>query len=161
MHPDTIHQNAIENYLSDLLKDDQDVFLVNFKINTANDIKVFLDADSGITIEKCTRVNRALYKRIEENNLFTGGDFSLEVSSPGIEEPLKLLRQYKKNIGRTVQVTLNDGAKKIGKLKSVCDDEITIEEKTGQGKKAFDSNRDKITNILFNQIKHVKVQVTF
>jgi ribosome maturation factor RimP len=81
----------------------------------------------------------------------------LEVSSPGVEEPLKLHRQYKKNIGRTVEVTMNDGTKKEGKLTTVNDDEIIIEEKTGQGKKTV----IKTTNILFNQIKYTKVLVTF
>ena len=87
-----------------------DVFLVEIKIKPTNNIKLFLDADSGMSIEKCIHVNRALYKKIEESGLFPNGDFSLEVSSPGVDEPLKLHRQYIKNIGRSVEATLTDGS---------------------------------------------------
>jgi|ERR1035437_425432 ribosome maturation factor RimP len=150
-------QKAIEDFVNAQLKGSEDVFLVEVKVIPGNNIKVFLDADNGITIEKCIKINRALYNQIEESELFPNGDFSLEVSSPGVEEPLKLHRQYKKNIGRTVEVTMNDGTKKEGKLTTVNDDEIIIEEKTGQGKKTV----IKTTNILFNQIKYTKVLVTF
>lgn len=154
-------QKAIEEFVNAQLKGSEDVFLVEVKIIPGNNIKVFLDADNGITIDKCIKVNRALYNQIEESDLFPNGDFSLEVSSPGIDEPLKLHRQYKKNIGRTVEVTMNDGTKKEGKLTGVNDDEIIIEEKTQQKKKAPDGYRDKTINILFNQVKNTKVLVTF
>lgn len=150
-------QKAIEDFVNAQLKGSEDVFLVEVKVIPGNNIKVFLDADNGITIDKCIKVNRALYNQIEGSDIFPNGDFSLEVSSPGIDEPLKLHRQYKKNIGRTVEVTLDDGTKKEGKLTGVNDDEIIIEEKSGQGKKTV----IKTTNILFNQVKHTKVLVTF
>ena len=95
--------------LAGITSQSETIFPVEIKISPSNDIKVFLDADDGITIEKCTSVNKALYKYIEESELFPGGNFSLEVSSPGVDEPLKLYRQYKKNIGRKVEVVLNDG----------------------------------------------------
>jgi ribosome maturation factor RimP len=150
-------QKAIEDFVNAQLKGSEELFLVEVKVIPGNNIKVFLDADNGITIDKCIKVNRALYNQIEESDLFPNGDFSLEVSSPGVEEPLKLHRQYKKNIGRTVEVTMNDGTKKEGKLTGVNDDEIIIEEKSGQGKKTV----SKTTNILFNQVKQTKVLVTF
>ena len=156
MLPET-KQQAIEDFVNGQLTGSEDVFLVEVKLIPGNNIKVFLDADNGITIEKCIKINRALYNQIEESELFPNNDFSLEVSSPGVEEPLKLHRQYKKNIGRTVEITLNDETKKEGKLTTVNDDEVIIEEKTGQGKKAVLTT----TNILFNQVKHTKVLVTF
>src|SRR6476619_4713909 len=97
----------IEDFVAGITSQSGTVFPVEVKISSANDIKVFLDADDGLTIEKCTSVNKALYKYIEETGLFPGG-FSLEVSSPGVDEPLKLHRQYKKNTGRKVEVLLND-----------------------------------------------------
>lgn len=160
MIPDT-KQQAIEDFVNGQLTGNKDIFLVEVKVIPGNNIKVFLDADNGITIEKCIKINRALYNQIEESELFPNGDFSLEVSSPGVEEPLKLHRQYKKNIGRTVEITMNDGTIKEGKLTTVNNDEIVIEEKNIQKKKAPDSYRDKTTNILFNQVKHAKVLVTF
>lgn len=156
MNADT-KQKAIEEFVNSQISGNDDIFLVEAKIIPGNNIKIFLDADNGITIDKCIRINRALYKQIEDSELFTDGDFSLEVSSPGVDEPLKLHRQYKKNIGRNVEVTMNDGSKKQGKLLAVNDDEIIIEEKHGEGKKAT----SKTTNILFNQVKHTKVLVTF
>jgi ribosome maturation factor RimP len=156
MIPDT-KQKAIEDFVNAQLRGSEDVFLVEVKVIPGNNIKVFLDADNGITIDKCIKINRALYNQIEESDIFPNGDFSLEVSSPGVDEPLKLHRQYKKNIGRTVEVTMNDGTKKEGKLTGVNDEEIIIEERSGQGKKVV----IKTTNILFNQVKHTKVLVTF
>ena len=150
-------QKAIEDFVNAQLKGSEDIFLVEVKVIPGNNIKVFLDADNGITIDKCIKINRALYNQIEASNIFPNGDFSLEVSSPGVDEPLKLHRQYKKNIGRTIEVTMNDGTKKEGKLTGVNDDEVIIEERSGQGKKTV----IKTTNILFNQVKHTKVLVTF
>jgi ribosome maturation factor RimP len=150
------NQQAIERFLSDLLEESAEIFLVDLQMSPANDIKVFLEADNGITIDKCIRINRALYKRIEEE-LFPDGNFSLEVSSPGVDAPLRLKRQYKKNIGRTVEVVLNDESRIEGKLISADDEQIVLQETEGKGKKAS----IKLTNILFNQIKHTKVLVTF
>lgn len=147
----------IENFLSRLIEQSGDIFLVEFKITPGNQITVLLDADNGITIEKCTAINKALYKYIEESGLFPDGNFSLEVSSPGVDKPLKLHRQYKKNIGRKVEVELNDGTKLEGKLTQVNEEDITIEEKLGTGKKST----MKTTTILFNQIKHTTVLITF
>ena len=153
----TDKKQTIEDFINADLKNSEDVFLVEVRITQGNDIKVFLDADNGVTIDKCTRINRVLYKYIEETGLFPDGNFSLEVSSPGVDEPLKLLRQYKKNIARKVEVILTDETKKEGKLLAVNDNEIILQEKKGTGKKAIDIS----TNILLNQIKHTKVLVTF
>jgi ribosome maturation factor RimP len=147
----------IEDFVAGITSQLETIFLVEIKISPANDIKVFLDADDGITIEKCASINKALYKYIEESELFPDGNFSLEVSSSGIDEPLKLFRQYKKNIGRKVEVVMNDGARTEGKLLSVTGDEIVIEEKTGKTNKTT----IKAITILFNQIKHTKVLITF
>ncbi len=151
----------IEDFVAGITSQSGTIFPVEIKISPSNDIKVFLDADDGITVEKCTSINKALYKYIEESELFPGGNFSLEVSSPGVDEPLKLFRQYKKNIGRKVEVVLNDGTKMEGKLLNISDDEIVMEEKTGKGNKTPNSFRDKTITILFNQIKQTKVLITF
>src|SRR6266516_3244503 len=105
-----VNRKAIENFLNVLLKESTEIFLVELQVSPANDIKVFLDTDTGITIEKCIRINRALYKKIEEE--FPDGNFSLEVSSPGVDEPLKIKRQYKKNVGRMVEVVMHDNTRK-------------------------------------------------
>lgn len=148
---------SIEDFVAGITSQSGTVFPVEIKISPANDIKVFLDADDGITIEKCTSLNKALYKYIEESGLFAGENFSLEVSSPGIDEPLKLHRQYRKNIGRRVEVVMHDGSKTEGKLLTVNNNEIIIEERSGKGNKII----IKPITIQFNQIKHTKVLITF
>ena len=147
----------IEEHLLKLIEPSPEVFLVEMKMVPGNQITVLLDADNGITIENCTRINRPLYKFIEEMDFFPDGNFSLEVSSPGVDKPLHLFRQYQKNIGRTVEVILNDGERFEGKLTQINEEHIIIEEQTGKGKKMI----TKTSTILFNQIKHTTVLVTF
>jgi ribosome maturation factor RimP len=149
------HIGALEKLIGPLL--DDDMFLVSIKIKPTNNIKVYLDADGGLGIEKCIRINRALYKILEEMAMYPDGDFSLEISSPGVDEPLKLLRQYKKNIGRNVLVSQLDETRNEGKLTGVSDTEITIEYTEGKGKKAVIKKME----IPFSRIKQTTVQVKF
>ncbi len=148
---------AIENLVKEILSDKEDIFLVSVKVKPINNIKVFLDADTGLSIEKCVKINREMYKVIEEKAWYPEGDFSLEVSSPGIEEPLKLTRQYKKNIGRKVELILTDDTKKEGRLLEVGDSGIKIEQTTGKNKKAITT----ISEIAFDNIKQTKVLIVF
>lgn len=136
---------------------DDDIFLVSIRIKPTNNFKIFLDADSGLGIEKCIKINRALYRQMEEAGMYPDGDFSLEVSSPGIGEPLKLQRQYKKNTGRFVEVTKTDDTKLEGKLESVTENAITLEQSEGKGKKAV----VKHTEVPFAEIKQTIVQIRF
>ena len=146
---------TVQKLLQPLLTDD--IFLVDIKIKPINNIKIFLDADNGLGIEKCIKINRALYKVMEEMAIYPDGDFSLEVSSPGIEEPLKMHRQYVKNIGREVEVTRNDESKNTGKLISVNDEQVEIEYTEGKNKKAV----LKQLAIPFAEIKQTTVQIKF
>jgi ribosome maturation factor RimP len=94
-----------------------DCFLVSFKIKPTNNYKFFIDSDSGFTLEKCVRINRKMRKMIEEAELYPDGDVSLEISSPGIDIPLTLTRQYIKNIGRKLEIELK--CNKMNKTKSL------------------------------------------
>jgi ribosome maturation factor RimP len=133
-----------------------DVFIVNIKVKPINNIKVYLDADSGFSIDKCTAVNRKLYAEIEVAQMFPEGDFSLEVSSPGVDEPLLQLRQYKKNIGRKVTVTDTEGKERTGLMKEVTDDHITLEIKGAKQKDGII-----VADIPFANIKTTIVQIIF
>jgi len=146
---------TIKKLLEPLLEDD--IFLVDIRIRPTNNIKIYLDADGGLGIEKCIKVNRALYKQLEEAVLYADGDFSLEISSPGIDEPLKLLRQYHKNLGRNVDVFTTDGNRREGKLTAVDDNGISIEYTEGKGKKAVVQQ----LQIPFTDIKQTKVLIKF
>ncbi len=147
----------IQNLLNDILADEAEIFCVNLKIKPTNNIKIFLDGDNGITIEKCVQVNRKLYKALEEMGLYPEGDFSLEISSPGIDEPLKLIRQYKKNVGRFLEIVFNDDSVKEGKLVTATDTDIIIETTEGKGKKAITQQ----VLIPLENIKKATVQVKF
>lgn len=147
----------IEKLVDEVLVDEPEYFPVSVKIKPTNNVKVFIDGDKGIAIDKCVYFNRKLYKLIEAAQMFPDGDFSLEVSSPGVNEPLKLSRQYLKNIGRNVEVLFANGSKKEGKLLQVTDADIIIEEVTGKGKKAVSQQ----VVIPFNNIKTTTVQIQF
>lgn len=148
---------AIEELIEKIIEGDNDVFIVSIRIKPTNNFKVYLDADSGLSIEKCIRINRALYKAIEEKGWYPNGDFSLEVSSPGVDEPLKMLRQYKKNVGRKLEVVFTDDTKKEGKLTSVDENSIHIEYTEGKNKKAVTHKKE----IAFSDIKQATVLVSF
>ena len=147
----------IEEFVKHFIEKSESLFLVEVKSAPGNKVTVLLDGDNGITIDNCTSINKALYKFIEETQLFGDNNFSLEVSSFGVDRPLKLLRQYTKNIGRTVEVVLNDGTRLEGMLSLVNEENIIIEEKKGKGNKMTMET----TTILFNQIKHTTVLITF
>ena len=144
----------IEAFLLPLLED-TDIFVTAIRIHPTNSIKVFLDADSGLSIEKSARVNRRLRALIDESGMFPDGDYSLEVSSHGVDEPLVNDRQYKKNVGRTVEVTLLEGEPVTGVLKEVTDDALTLEVKIPKKKEV------RVEVIPVNQIKQTVVQVVF
>lgn len=148
---------AIEQMLNSVLAEEPEYFPVSVRIKPTNNIKVFIDGDNGITIEKCVRFNRALYKLIEESGMYPEGEFSLEVSSPGIDEPLKLHRQYTRNIGRDVEISFTDGTRKEGKLLSVAEADLIIEHTEGKGKKAVTQQ----LVVPFSNIQSTIVQIKF
>lgn len=137
-----------------------DCFLVDLKLHAHNKLDVFLDSDFGITFEKCQQISRYLEQYLDEEQ-WLGEKYVLEVSSPGISRPLMMQRQYPRNIGRKVEVKLNDGDKRTGMLKEVEEDHIVLEEKVRvqEGKR----KRTEVveTEISFSSIEHTKVKITF
>jgi ribosome maturation factor RimP len=93
---------------------DTDKFLVSVKVKPGNKIMVFIDADSSVSISDCAQLSRFIESHLDRET----EDFEMEVSSAGLDFPLSLERQYKKNIGRDLKVTLNDGTVKKGVLSS-------------------------------------------
>jgi ribosome maturation factor RimP len=155
---------ALEQKAETLIAGDPGVFLVEIRIKPTNNVKVFIDADNGISIEKLVQYNRKFYKDLEETGFFPGGDFSLEVSSPGLDEPLKLYRQYVKNIGRPVEVILKDGARTEGKLIEASESEIVVEEEKGKNLPGWQAGKKKevVTHtISFSDIKTTRIQIKF
>ena len=138
----------------------EDCFLVDLELNKGNRLNVYVDCDSGISFKKCQQISRYLESHVDEK-LWLGEKYVLEVSSPGVDRPLKFLRQYHKNIGRTAEITTTDGSTKKGKLVAVNGETISLEskERIKEGKK---KKTVKVTSeIPFDQIKKTIIKITF
>ncbi len=137
-----------------------DCFTVEVVLRPGNRLEVAFDSDSGVTFEKCQVVSRFLEAHLDTEG-WLGERYTLDVSSPGVGRPLAFRRQYPRNIGRTLEVTLNDGSKLKGVLKAADADAITLEETkkvevNGRKKKASVQ-----TVIPFDNIRSTIVKVTF
>ena len=104
-----------------------DCFVVD--VNHANKkLEVFVDSDSAMTFAKCQRISRHLESYLDEEKPL-GEEYVLNVSSPGVDRPLKFYRQYLKNVGRTLEVTTTEGETYTGQLKSATPTEVVLEVK--------------------------------
>ncbi|MFD2574300.1 ribosome maturation factor RimP [Spirosoma soli] len=131
---------------------------------------ILLDSDTGITIDECADISRRLGAQMDEENFFGESAFTLEVSSPGVDYPLTFQRQYVRNVGRQLVVTLIDGSTRTGKLDSVANDHIILDiqaEKQSKSKKKKEANLTEEappvgpTPIAFEQIKKANVVLSF
>lgn len=131
MNLQEIRQTVTETVLPILSQ--HDAFLVDLQLRMERKavlIQLFIDTDDGITIQQCAELNREMIAAMEKGRTFGDSGYRLEVSSPGIERPLTLLRQYKKNIGRRFKVRYRQGAEEkvlSGSLVSVQGDQLTFE----------------------------------
>ena len=140
-----------------LIEAEKDLFLVEVRIKPTNNVKIYIDGDQGVSVDKLVSYNRKLYRQLEEEGVFPNGDFSLELSSPGLDEPLKLYRQYLKNVGRPVEVIRIDGTKVEGVLQAVSESQVELIETKGKGKKM-----EQHTHLIpFADIKTTKIQIKF
>lgn len=138
----------------------EDCFIVEIESLPGKKLNVFLDCDSGLSLSKCQKVSRHLEAYLDE---FVWKDlkYTLEVSSPGIDRPLKILRQYTKNIGREVKVKVIESGEEKGILVAADEEGITILQKIvrKEGKKKI---REKVENkIPFTKIQKTIVQISF
>lgn len=135
-----------------------DIFLVRLTVSSSNDINVLLDSDAGLTLLDCRSISRSIESSLDRED----EDFSITVSSSGVGEPL-ILRQYKKNIGRKVRVTLVDGEVIEAKMVVADDKGVELEWKsrekkpTGKGKVTVLNNR----LLDYQSIKQTIVLITF
>lgn len=134
---------------------DADKFLVDILIQQGNRISVFVDGDRGISIEDCRKFSRLLEERLNREG---HEDFELSISSPGLNRPLILLRQYKKNIGRGMEILTVNGDKIEGVLASVDDSGLEIISSTKAKKKQEVQNT---ISLRFRDIKVAKIKIDF
>ncbi|MDH7913323.1 ribosome assembly cofactor RimP [Winogradskyella sp. SYSU M77433] len=152
-------KKKVEDLLQNALNEREDLFLIDFTVSNDNAIKVVIDGDDGVLVEDCIYVSRAIEHNIDREE----EDFSLEVLSAGAASPLTLPRQYKKHVGRDLEVKTSEGENMEGKLDGVDEEGIVLKWKTrepkpvGKGKVTV----TKETKVAFNNIKEAKVKIKF
>ena len=137
---------------------DPDQFLVDVVVKGHKGPKkvlILIDSDKGVTIDDCANLSRELSKEFDDSQLFADS-YMLEVSTPGLDHPLRLTRQYYKNIGRRVRVVTQQQTIE-GKLVEVGDEKIKLEQEIGTGKQ----RETKIAELSFSEIEKTFVLVSF
>ncbi len=153
-----IHRELVESLIADAIAGTS-CFVVDLKIGNSNDIQVEIDSDEGVTVADCVRVSRGIEHNLDREE----NDFSLKVTSPGADQPLKVWRQYHRHIGRSVKVNTADERELSGELLSVGENSITIRtepQKVGTGKKKVKIDAEEI-EINKSDIVTTKVLLSF
>jgi len=150
-------EKRVTELVEEKISDRPELFLVEVKMLPNNKLIIHVDGDEGISIQDCAAISRHVGFHLEEENTIEKA-YNLEVSSPGVGEPLKLKRQYVKNIGRELSVKLTGGEVKEGKLLSADENSITIEAKVKEKGKKVQLVE---TSIPFNDITETKVLISF
>ena len=133
------------------------IFLVDLKISADKSIQIILDGDEEVNVKDCINISRAIEGSLDREE----EDFSLEVASAGVGSPLRFPRQYRKNLGRNLEVVSKEGLKFEGALVNVEEDRIELEWKErepkpiGKGKVTVTKNK----TILFDEINQTKVLI--
>lgn len=137
-----------------------DLFLVDTVISgnkVQKKIVVIVDGDQGVTIEDCASISRGLSAKLDEKSLIEE-NYTLEVTTPGVDMPLQLRRQYLKNVGRSLKVTLADKSIVKGKLTQVTELNIVLAVEEKEKKK---KSEEKKVELPFNSIDKALVQISF
>lgn len=152
-------KETVKQLLDEALTERKDLFLIDFEVSPDHRIKIVVDGDNGVLVEDCMFVSRAIEHNLDREDL----DFSLEVLSAGATAPLTNKRQYKKNIGRTLQVKTKTDETIEGKLTEADDEKIRLEWKArepkpiGKGKVTVKKQAD----ISYETISKAQVVIKF
>ncbi|MBR0170813.1 MAG: ribosome assembly cofactor RimP [Bacteroidales bacterium] len=128
-----------------------DKYLVNLKVTPDNRIYVDIDGDNGVNIDDCIELSRAVESQLDRDE----EDFELNVSSAGADSPLKLTRQYVKNVGRDLEVVMFDGKEAEGTLENADDNGIVLRTR-GTKKQAPET-----LHLAYSDIKTARVVLKF
>ncbi|WP_186992008.1 ribosome assembly cofactor RimP [Constantimarinum furrinae] len=145
--------------LEQALEKNSSLFLIDLEITDNNQIRVILDGDNGVTVEDCIAVSREIEHNLDREE----NDFSLEVMSAGVSEPLSFPRQYKKNLGRKLKVKTRKGEQIEGEVTEATDDKVTLIWKTREpkpiGKGKVTVQKEAVLD--YSDIVEAKVMITF
>ena len=154
-----MNKEIVKQLVREALEENEELFLIELIFSGDNKILVEVDGDKGLTLKECMRISRHI-----ENNLDREEeDFGLEVTSPDVANPLKVLRQYKKNIGRILAVKTTEDKKIEGTLVDADENKISLEWKArepkpiGKGKITV----QKAAEIESSNIQEAKVKIIF
>jgi len=151
-------QEIVAGLLEEALAENPSLFLIDLSIQAGNQIQVVIDGDQGVSVNDCIAVSRKIGHNLDREE----EDFSLEVTSAGVTAPLQLPRQFKKNLGRKLKVTLAERVLE-GNLDQVEEDKILLSWKArepkpvGKGKHTV----NKEVWLPLEEIKEAKVMITF
>lgn len=151
-------REKVEKLLEEAFEENKSLFLIELNIDNSNHISVVIDGDQGVSVNDCIAVSRKVEHGLDREET----DFSLEVTSSGLSQPLRFLRQYKKNIGRKLTVVTSD-QRIEGELVAVEDDRITLRwrarepKPVGKGKHTV----EKEAVLALEEITEAKVKITF
>lgn len=154
-----LSEKTVKDLINNGLEERPDLFLIDLKINSDHKISVVIDGDNGVTVEDCVFVSRAIENDLDREEV----DFSLDVASAGATSPLINERQYKKNIGRTLEVKAKPDLKIEGELTEVDEAGVILEWKikgpkpVGKGKIVV----NKQAKIMYDDILEAKVIIKF
>ncbi len=143
------------------IAENANLFLVDVRMQSGNKLIILVDGDEAVTISECAAISRHVGFHLEEEQIIDTA-YNLEVGSPGVGEPLRLKRQYIKNIGRNLSVLKKNSSKLEGKLMEVHEDTILIAAEVkpeGQPKSKKTVIVD--TSIAFEDITETKVLISF
>ena len=149
----------LKKTIADLVEhiiDREDIFLVEVDIKGTignQKIQIFIDGDQLLDIDECSKISRKLSDELEDRDIIEGR-YIIEVSSPGADKPLKILRQYTKHIGRELEVMMKDNKKYQGLLLNVVDENIELSVSSGKVKKKINAETLKIP---FNEVDNCRV----
>nr|WP_262913882.1 ribosome assembly cofactor RimP [Aequorivita vitellina] len=152
-------REKVAQLLKSALEENKSLFLIDLNISEDNQIRVILDGDKGVTVDDCIAVSRQIEHNLDREEY----DFSLEVMSAGVSEPLTLPRQYKKNIGRTLKIKTKNNEKFEGELTAATHESCTLKwtarepKPVGKGKITV----QKEATLPYTDIMEAKVMITF
>ena len=150
---------TVKELLDKALEEREDLFLIDFDVLQDNTIRIVIDGDRGVLVEDCMFISRAVEHNLDREEQ----DFSLEVTSSGATSPLQHERQYKKNIGRTLQIRSDNDQKFEGKLVQADENGVALEWKAREPKPV---GKGKITvqkqaKLAYSEIIEAKVKIKF
>ena len=153
-----IKKERIQQLVDEFLAEHEEIFFVSLKIGGGNQIEVLIDSFQGVKMGDCVKLSRHIEGNLDREE----EDFALQIASAGLSEPFKVFKQYKKNVGRKVDVKLKGGEKILGTM-------LSIEE--GKGIIVETKNREKIRKkkqlvvkrheLSFEQIDQTKIVISF